>query len=325
MRNKIIVKFSKFHYLVLTTLVMFALIYGIKGIHHSKAVEGGGIVKGVFVEKIDDVDHEKVIQYGASGLYSVDEMLDKLGIELYDEDRVTAFPDPALGIGSKIEIVRANPVVVNDAGNIETYRTWAQKVGDFIDESGVELGTQDEVSVAMDDKIEKGMEIEITRVAVSEFVEYEDIDYDVIKKDDPTMEKGVTQIEQYPEYGVRELTYEVRRENGEEISRELIGSEITKEPVDKVVLVGTKVIVLDQGGASYVQGYPEMTAAHKTLPMGSKVLVRASNGNEVVVTIVDRGPFVPGRVIDLSEDAFAALGYDPYMDGVIGFVSIEKP
>ncbi len=53
----------------------------------------------------------------------------------------------------------------------------------------------------------------------------------------------------------------------------------------------------------------ELTAAHKTLPFGTRVLVHnPRNGKEVVVRINDRGPFVPGRVIDLSKAAAAVLG-----------------
>ena len=47
-----------------------------------------------------------------------------------------------------------------------------------------------------------------------------------------------------------------------------------------------------------------MTAAHKTLPFGTKVRVtRVDNGASVIVRINDRGPFRPGRIIDLSERA----------------------
>jgi rare lipoprotein A (peptidoglycan hydrolase) len=52
----------------------------------------------------------------------------------------------------------------------------------------------------------------------------------------------------------------------------------------------------------------EMTAAHKTLACGTKVLVtNPSNGKTVTVTIHDRGPFGPGRVIDLSGAAWNAV------------------
>ena len=53
-----------------------------------------------------------------------------------------------------------------------------------------------------------------------------------------------------------------------------------------------------------------MTAAHRTLPFGSKVVVtNQRNGKKVVVRINDRGPFIKGRVIDLSKAAAAQLGF----------------
>ena len=51
-----------------------------------------------------------------------------------------------------------------------------------------------------------------------------------------------------------------------------------------------------------------MTAAHKTLPFGTKVRVtNQHNGKSVVVTINDRGPYVAGRIIDLSKAAAHAI------------------
>jgi rare lipoprotein A len=53
-----------------------------------------------------------------------------------------------------------------------------------------------------------------------------------------------------------------------------------------------------------------LTAAHRSLPFGSRVRVtNRSNGRSVVVTIVDRGPFVRGRVIDVTPAAAHALGF----------------
>jgi rare lipoprotein A len=53
----------------------------------------------------------------------------------------------------------------------------------------------------------------------------------------------------------------------------------------------------------------QLTAAHRTLPFGTRVRVtNHSNGRSVVVTINDRGPFVPGRIIDVTPAAAHALG-----------------
>lgn len=53
----------------------------------------------------------------------------------------------------------------------------------------------------------------------------------------------------------------------------------------------------------------ELTAAHKTLPLSSRVLVtNLNNGRHVVVKVNDRGPFVSNRIIDLSYAAAKKLG-----------------
>src|SRR5438093_1549032 len=53
----------------------------------------------------------------------------------------------------------------------------------------------------------------------------------------------------------------------------------------------------------------QLTAAHRTLPFGSKVRVtNLRNGQSVVVKINDRGPNIPGRLIDLSKAAAARVG-----------------
>jgi rare lipoprotein A len=53
-----------------------------------------------------------------------------------------------------------------------------------------------------------------------------------------------------------------------------------------------------------------MTAAHKSLPFGSKFKVtNKKNGHAVTVTITDRGPYVKGRCIDLSKEGARALGF----------------
>jgi rare lipoprotein A len=53
-----------------------------------------------------------------------------------------------------------------------------------------------------------------------------------------------------------------------------------------------------------------LTAAHKTLPFGTRVrVINRRNGRSVTVRINDRGPFVRGRIIDLTPAAARALGF----------------
>jgi len=59
-------------------------------------------------------------------------------------------------------------------------------------------------------------------------------------------------------------------------------------------------------GEIFDQG--KLTAAHRTLPFGTKVrVVNAQNGKSVIVRVNDRGPFAKGRIIDLSASAFKSI------------------
>jgi rare lipoprotein A len=85
--------------------------------------------------------------------------------------------------------------------------------------------------------------------------------------------------------------------------------------------IGLPVIASAQSGIASVYDYGRtangehvssgaLTAAHRTLPFGTMVRVtNHSNGNSVVVRINDRGPFVKGRVIDLTPAGAHALGF----------------
>jgi rare lipoprotein A len=53
----------------------------------------------------------------------------------------------------------------------------------------------------------------------------------------------------------------------------------------------------------------ELTAAHRTLPFGTRLRVtNVATGQTVTVRVNDRGPFIPGRVVDVSHSAAQALG-----------------
>jgi rare lipoprotein A len=63
-----------------------------------------------------------------------------------------------------------------------------------------------------------------------------------------------------------------------------------------------------QTASGETTGRTELTAAHRTLPFGTKVLVtNARNGKSVVVRITDRGPYGRGRIIDVSRAAAREL------------------
>jgi rare lipoprotein A len=78
-----------------------------------------------------------------------------------------------------------------------------------------------------------------------------------------------------------------------------------------VALTFSSAMADEFGRATYYTNpnHPGLIAAHKTLPIGTRVRVNnLDNGKSVIVTIVDRGPFARGRIIDLSTYAAGVLG-----------------
>lgn len=297
---------------------------------------------GIHGEEIDGMVHQVEYHYGSSLIYDINSMLKDKSVETFAEDRISYFPNPILGVGSQIVIKRANQVVVNDAGKEITYRTWATNVGDFLTEKNIEVGENDLINLSNDQDFSKLLAssdrgvvardgrdtldpvlatIEITRVAITEVKEKQDINYKTITKEDPNLERGTTDVKQEGKKGIKELAYEVRRENGKEVSRKLLKTEVTKEPVDKVIIKGTKVVIFGAGNATWYGLIGGMTAAHNTLPKGTMVhVVNIENGKSVDVKIVDRG-IQGSAIIDLSDDAFRQLA--PLGKGVIK-VRLEK-
>ena len=109
----------------------------------------------------------------------------------------------------------------------------------------------------------------------------------------------------------------------------VMASPVVSELLPVLTLAGpapqatAEAVAPEQGGASWYARHfqgrrtasgerydqNELTAAHKTLPFGTVVRVRSEvTGQEIDVRINDRGPFVAGRVIDLSHAAARALG-----------------
>ena len=76
------------------------------------------------------------------------------------------------------------------------------------------------------------------------------------------------------------------------------------------ILLAARACHAQSGIASVYGRSGAMTAAHRTLPFGTRVRVtNHRNGRSVMVTIKDRGPFIRGRIIDVSPGAARALGF----------------
>lgn len=81
-------------------------------------------------------------------------------------------------------------------------------------------------------------------IEVKEETKTEEIVFDTANKNDSTLGKGQTKIQQEGKNGAKETKYEVTYTDGNETDRKIISENITVHPITKIVLVGTKVVTV---------------------------------------------------------------------------------
>jgi len=278
-------------------------------------VKGASIITPVFAAEPETLLPPETY-YGNPVLDDVAAMISERQIVLNPEDQFRYFPEPALGLGSTIRVYRATPIKLVDGGAAaKTYRSFQKTVKALLDEQKIELGDKDKINPTLESELKPDLLIEIIRVTVTEVTTNEPIDFKTITKEDPNLDRGKRNITQQGKKGNRKKVFEVTRENGKEVARKKIKEEVTSQPVDEIVVIGTKEVILGDGTATWYGGVGALTAAHNSLPFGTKVRVTAvRSGKSVVVTIKDRG-IRSAAIIDLSRDAFAQLA--PLGAGVI--------
>lgn len=183
------------------------------------------------------------VYYGNPGIFYLDDMLKPHNIIVYPEDIVKVFPDPSFGVGSKITIFRATKVSVRDNNDVKVYRTWKKTVGELLNEKQISLGDKDLIEPVLNTPISQDLEIKITRVAETNLTQKINLDFKIIKKDDPNLEKGKTRVIQAGKKGVKEQVLHIRRENNKEVSRVLVSEKIISQPQDQIVAYGTKKVI----------------------------------------------------------------------------------
>lgn len=255
---------------------------------------------------------------------TVADALRSAGMTWQEDDLL--IPDPAtpLSDANRIFLARQRTVTLR-VGTAEprTVRTFRATVADVLADSNTVVSILDRSVPGRAEPVADGDTIRVTRIAEDVRTEEVPVAPPVITRNDPTLPLGTERVEDPGENGRRRRTARIRTENGREVSRTVLREEMTAKPKPRRLLRGTKRTVLasETGRASWYAGRPG-TVAHRTLPFGSRLrVVRTDTGKSTIATVAGRGPFLPGRVVDLSRDVFRALA--ALSEGIIS-VRVER-
>jgi len=163
---------------------------------------------------------------------------------LYEEDETDYVQslDPLSdgGTGLKLVIDRATPFEMTLYGKKTTARSQATTVGEMLSEKDIELGPKDGMSAKSDQKLVKGMKVNIWRNGKQTVTEEQVVKKPIEEIKDADREVGYRSVKTLGKNGTKDVTYEIELKNGKEVSRKKINSITTKQPVKEVVVVGTK-------------------------------------------------------------------------------------
>jgi uncharacterized protein YabE (DUF348 family) len=237
----------------------------------------------------------------------VEDVLDKINVRA----ERTAHIEPSRGAtiedGDVVVYKQAVAVRLTVGGNARQVITNDHDVGTMLDGLGIVVRKSDRVTPVPSTPLSGGMSIRVVRMGTREITEDEQISFGTQTQRSSEYLQGVRKVTRAGTPGLRRTTYEIRLEDGKEVARQELSSRVIREPVDQIVVIGTRPPNTQSGIASWYHR-DGMVAAHRTLPFGTEVRVtNTANGRTVTVVINDRGPYIDGRVIDLSDDAFSQL------------------
>ncbi len=208
---------------------------------------------------------------------TVREILIANNIPFGADDRVEPGLDTRVNGGETINIYKAREITIVDGNTTTVRKTTYKKVEDILKELNITLGEKDEVTPGLKSEVATVDTIKIARTGKTTETKKEVIKFETKEEKDDSkfVDEKVTKVE--GKNGEKEVTYNVVREKGKEVSREVASEKVITEATAKVVVVGTKqrpaaqqqeVVAAQQSYAAPAQSY--------SAPGGSVVL---SNGN----------------------------------------------
>ena len=193
------------------------------------------------------------------------------------DDRVEPGLDTKVNGGETINIYKAHEITIVDGGTTTVRKTTYKKVVDILKELNIILGENDRVTPDLNKEVATVDTIKIVRDGKTTELKKEEIKFETKEEKDDSkyVDEKVTKVE--GKNGEKEVTYNVVRENGKEISREVVSEKVLTEATAKVVVVGTKQRPAEQKASRQATSSIQSYSAQSYSAAGGSV--RLSNGN----------------------------------------------
>ena len=279
----------------------------------------------VTVTIVDDGNAKTVV----TGVQTVEELLAAEGVVLRPRDSVDPALHTKLFFDATVTILRPTAVCLSLGSETKTVLTNAETVGDFLLEQGITLDETLRLEDFSEARIYEGKAIALTTLSNATQTDYETVPYNTQSTYSDTVEKGTTTVVRPGTPGTKTITTKIFYENGVEVNR-IVTEEVTVEPVDEIVEIGTKDYIVTASGThlkNAVRALDYTATAYclkgicaggmrsqvgvvavdpRVIPLGTKLYIEAADGSWSYGFCIagDTGGVIKGNIVDLYYDTY---------------------
>lgn len=157
-----------------------------------------------------------------------------------DPDKISIVTAPTrLTQGASVVLRTLKDVTISVDGTQHAETTAALNVSEFLQQNGVVLGPQDQLTPTADTRLADGMTVTVARNIKDTAQADEPLPPPTIRRDDPGLPKGQEMEIQAGVAGVQRVTYHITKEDGQELARTPISKIPVQPPTPKIIAVGT--------------------------------------------------------------------------------------
>ena len=195
-----------------------------------------GMIRAVEIS----VDYNGDVQTVSLAKGTVADVLERTGITPAYNEVVEPSLSTPVSDNLVVKVYKGKKLSITADGKTDSVYVPNGNVCDVLNQLGYKLSDDDILSVDKDSNIEDADSITIKRVTYRNETETQSVDFETVKKNSKDVDLGKTKVQTEGKQGEALVTKKCKYVDGKKVSSETVDTKITKEPVDKVVLMGTK-------------------------------------------------------------------------------------
>ncbi|WP_077298842.1 G5 and 3D domain-containing protein [Virgibacillus pantothenticus] len=173
---------------------------------------------------------------------TIDAFLKENNLSYHQRDDVSFTKGDAITDGLHLKIDQAYEITVNDGENQKRIWTTGGTVAEVLEQSNVafDKDSADKVEPALNKPVTKDTVISVVRVKTEKDHVTEEMAFETEEREDSNLPKGEERVLTEGKAGKVKKVYQIVKENGKEVSRDLIDEEVVEESKNRIVAIGTK-------------------------------------------------------------------------------------